>query len=99
MARTSLLFLLVAGTVSFLGGLAPKAAFAGPNVPLCFAMQNNYNDCVRRERARERRRHEYEDEWGRGPYEREWGHRPHERRRRGSECDAWLVQLKAQGCF
>jgi len=91
MARVSLLSLVLAAVVSLSGGFAPKAAWAGPNVPLCFAMQNNYNECVRRERAKERRHHEYEqDEWGRGP---------REHRRRGSDCDAWLVQLKANGCF
>jgi hypothetical protein len=90
MARITLLSLALAGVLSLSGGLAPRAAWAGPNVPLCLAMQNNYNQCVHRERARERHHREYEDEWGRGP---------HERRRHGSECDAWLVQLKAQGCF
>ena len=90
MARISLLYLILAAGVSLAGGFAPKAAWAGPNVPMCLAMQNNYNECVRRERARERHHHEYEDEWGRGP---------REHRRGGSECGAWLVQLKAQGCF
>ncbi|MBG0809378.1 hypothetical protein IY145_08300 [Methylosinus sp. H3A] len=91
MARLPLLSLLLAGAISLSGAFAPKAAWAGPNVPLCLAMQNNYNECVRRERARDHRRHEYEDEWGRGP--------PREHRRHGSDCGAWLVQLKAQGCF
>jgi hypothetical protein len=91
MARIFLLSLILAGIVSLTDGFAPRAALAGPNVPLCLAMQNNYNECVRHERARERHRHyeEYEDEWGRGPRE----------RRRHSDCGAWLVQLKAQGCF
>lgn len=91
MARVSLLSLFLAAGVSLSGGFAPRPAFAGPNVPLCLAMENNYNECVRHERARERRHHEYEEE--------EWGRGPHERHRRGSQCGAWLVQLKAQGCF
>ncbi|WP_018267175.1 hypothetical protein [Methylosinus sp. LW4] len=92
MARIFLLSLILAGIVSLIDGFAPRAALAGPNVPLCLAMQNNYNECVRHERARERERRryeEYEDEWGRGPHG----------RRRHSDCGAWLVQLKAQGCF
>ncbi|WP_036293793.1 hypothetical protein [Methylosinus sp. PW1] len=96
MARIFLLSLILAGIVSLTDGFAPRAALAGPNVPLCLAMQNNYNECVRHERARERRRYEeYEDEWGRGPH----GHGHGYGRRRHSDCGAWLVQLKAQGCF
>lgn len=73
---------------------APTAASAGPNVPLCLAMQNNYNDCVRHQQARERHhRWEEQNDWDRPP----WA--PPRRRRHSADCGAWLLQLKANGCF
>jgi hypothetical protein len=76
-------------------GAAP--ATAGPNVPLCLAIQKNFADCQQREaRKRHRweweRQREYEEfgEWG-GPWEHEGP--PNE------NCAAWLVALKANNCF
>lgn len=73
--------------------VASTPAPAGPNVPLCLAMQNNYNDCVRRQQARQH--HWEEREWERPP----WAH-PHGRRHHQSvDCNVWILQLKANGCF
>ncbi len=72
---------------------ASTPAPAGPNVPLCLAMQNNYNDCVRHQQRREH--WENRDGWERPP----WAP-PHPRRSHHSaDCSVWLIQLKANGCF
>jgi hypothetical protein len=96
--RFSIFSVSLAGAFWLAGVFAPPAALAGPNVPLCLAMQNNFNKCVRHQRAREqRRRWEAEHSYGyyedRPPWER------HHRRHSGEDCNAWLLQLKANGCF
>ncbi|MGO9773257.1 MAG: AAA family ATPase [Roseiarcus sp.] len=66
-------------------------ANARPNVALCLGMEKNYNDCLTREARRQRHwRHERE-EWG-VPWDDD-GPPP------GENCAAWLLQLKANGCF
>jgi hypothetical protein len=77
-------------SVMLTGSLMPSTSIAGPNVPLCLAMEKNYNECLTREGRRERHwRHERE-EWGAS-----WDDGPPP----GENCAAWLVQLKANGCF
>jgi hypothetical protein len=70
---------------------------AAPNVPLCVAIENNYNQCLKNEQAKARWRHEEEEEqedYGIPPWERR-----HRRSLQPSDCNAWLLQLKANGCF
>jgi hypothetical protein len=74
---------------------------AGPNLPLCLAIENNYNQCIRNEQARERWRRAEEDEyWDRPDWDRPPWARPHRHRARHRvDCNAWILQLKANGCF
>jgi hypothetical protein len=84
-----LLVLLVA-----LCALIPVApSRAGPNQALCFAMQNNFNNCIRNNSLRQQEEAE-EDEW-----DSPWRRRRHHRHYGGEDCNAWLIQLKAAGCF
>jgi hypothetical protein len=78
-------------------------AKAGPNVQLCLAMENNYNECLRQQEARQRHReHERErEEWARaeGAPDGWEGHRHHHHDDDGGDCSAMLVELKGNGCF
>ena len=80
-----------------LAPLLPAPAQAGPNVPLCFAIEKNYGDCLRKQSERRRHwEHEREEmeEWGGDP----WDH-PHRRPPPEDDCAAWVYELKANGCF
>jgi len=45
MSPRSLILLLLGSSLAAATAVSPAAA--GPNVPLCFAIANNYNNCVR----------------------------------------------------
>lgn len=87
--RMSILFTFLAGLLWLAGVFAPSSASAGPNVPLCLAIQNNYNECLRRQQAERHRRH-WQDERDRGRFR---------SRRHAQDCNVWLVPLKANHCF
>jgi len=79
-----LVLLLLAGFSALL--LVAPAAKAGPNAAMCFAVQTQYNECVRHQR-RHRQWDGDDDDWG-GP-----------QRRRGDPCAGFIYQLKQMGCF
>lgn len=73
--------------------LAPAPALAGPNAPLCIAIEKNYADCLAREGAKRRRweRHrDWDDDDG-------WDRRPPPSPEQA--CANWLVPLQANHCF
>jgi hypothetical protein len=58
--------------------LAGSAAKAGPNVPLCFALQNNFNECMRQQQRQSAWGGGYgqgygQGGYGRGGYDHGWG--------------------------
>ena len=81
-----LLLLLLAG---FCALMSATASHAGPNPALCLAIQNNFNNCMRHNQWLER---EAEEDWDDAPW---WRHR---HRGGAQDCNAWLFQLKANGC-
>ncbi len=108
--RRLVLLAILAGNFGF---AAP--ALAGPNVPLCFAIAENYNRCMR-----DQQRHGghggygghggqygqwgHDDEYGGyGGYgDDEGGYRGRGRRRAEraqAACAVWLMQMQANGCI
>jgi hypothetical protein len=83
--------------------LAASAAKAGPHVPLCFALQNNFNECMRQQQR--------QNAWG-GGYDRGWGdwdeddgyehYRRQRHQQRGAakqaECARWLFAIQQNNC-
>ena len=85
--------------------LGAPAAQAGPNVPLCFAIANNYNQCLR-----QHQRGGGGGGWHGGGYGLEEGYggwdddyREYRRQRRAGRaqqaCAPWLLQMQANNCI
>jgi hypothetical protein len=72
--------------------LLSAPAQAGPNVSLCLVMEKNYGDCLERQQRRERHWRREREEWDDDEL---WDGPPPQ----DEDCSAWLVQLKANGCF
>jgi len=72
--------------------LPPAPATAGPNAPLCFAIEKNYADCLAREGVKLRRWRRYHD-WDDDPWDRRPPPSPEQ------ACANWLVPLQANHCF
>lgn len=82
--RLSLALLILLSAI-LLSAAAPTApALAAANVPVCLTLENAFNNCMRQNQYRDE-----EEEWD-GPYA---------HRRRRQDCNGWLVQLKAAGCW
>lgn len=81
-------------------------AEAAPNVPLCLAIANNYNNCIRDHQRRAWRQDQWGDD-GEDGYRYDDGyygghHYRRHRRHHGdaaSACAAWLIPMQANHCF
>lgn len=92
----SLLLLAVAASAI----LGAPAVEAGPNVPLCLAIQNNYNACIQQQ-SRYGGGYGYGRGHGGGWGGDAYGYRRQQRRAQHAQaaCAPWIVQLKANRCF
>lgn len=99
---------------AIVGALAPTpSAQAAPNVPLCFAIANNYNNCMR-QFQRGGGRHGWNNAgpgsyggyggggWNGGDYDDDYQYRVYRQQRRAARaqanCAIWLAQMQASGC-
>jgi len=71
--------------------IAPSAAWAGPNAALCIGIKQNLDDCVRDNARNQRRYHWRREEWE------DWGYGPPPEP--PTDCNVWLLQLKANRCL
>lgn len=80
-------------------------AEAAPNVPLCLAIANNYNNCIRQHQRRAWFHDQWDDDGGDGyGYDGGYGGYGHRRHRRhngdaASACAVWLIPMQANHCF
>jgi len=95
------------------GALLPApAAEAGANAPLCLAIANNYNNCMRQfQRGGQHRGWGSGDEygaydgrgWNGGYYDEDDEYRAYRQQRRAqraqANCAIWLAQMQASGCY
>lgn len=76
--------------------LASTSVSAGGNLPMCLAIQQNYNQCVEQQRRRQHHYGWYEEE------ENEWEpphYRSYHHQHQQQNCNAWIIVMKANNCF
>ena len=96
--RLMILFAFVGATC------ASTIVEAAPNAPLCFAIANNYNACVQRQRhwrgGWDGQQYGYDEGYDQGygdGYDQAYGYGHRHRRR--VDCAAWLVAMQANHCM
>jgi hypothetical protein len=91
--------------VAACGLLLAPAAKAGPNVALCVALENNFNECMRQQQRQNAAGgwnngygQGYGHSWGDNDWDEGYGRHPHPYAAKQAECARWLTAIQQNNC-